>query len=246
MPLPLGPVYALQLAVSYINLAVPASAGRIAVNIRFFQRHGVPPGKALAAGALDGVAGFIAQATLLGGLLLLTPRSVDLEVDEAVDTASTILLVVVAIVVVAVIVVLSIAKMRRFVAEWGRRIFDEANTAVRGLRSPRRLVLLLGGNFATEILFATALGLFVRALGYPIGIDELLVVNISVALLAGLLPVPGGIGVAEGGLTFGLVQTGVPEETAFAAVLLYRLATFYLPPVWGFVALRWLEARKHL
>ena len=166
--------------------------------------------------------------------------------DEAVDTASTILLVVVAIVVVAVIVVLS---SRRCGGSWPsgeRRIFDEANTAVRGLRSPRRLVLLLGGNFATEILFATALGLFVRALGYPIGIDELLVVNISVALLAGLLPVPGGIGVAEGGLTFGLVQTGVPEETAFAAVLLYRLATFYLPPVWGFVALRWLEARKHL
>ena len=70
--------------------------------------------------------------------------------------------------------------------------------------------------------------------------------NISVALLAGLLPIPGGIGVAEAGLTFGLVQAGVPEETAFAAVLLYRLWTFYLPPIWGYVALRWLERNKHL
>ena len=39
---------------------------------------------------------------------------------------------------------------------------------------------------------------------------------------------------AEGGLTFGLVQAGVPEETAFAAVLLYRLSSFYLPPIWGY------------
>ena len=44
VPLPLGPVYALQLAVSYINLAIPTSAARVAIGIRFFQRHGVPPG----------------------------------------------------------------------------------------------------------------------------------------------------------------------------------------------------------
>ena len=43
MPLALGPVYALQLAISYVNLAIPSAAGRIAVNVRFFQRHGVPP-----------------------------------------------------------------------------------------------------------------------------------------------------------------------------------------------------------
>jgi glycosyltransferase 2 family protein len=39
-----------------------------------------------------------------------------------------------------------------------------------------------------------------------------------------------------------LAQVGA----AFAAVLLYRLATFYLPPIWGFFALRWLERNKHL
>ena len=78
------------------------------------------------------------------------------------------------------------------------------------------------------------------------GLDELLLINISVGLLAGLMPVPGGVGVAEGGLTFGLVQAGVPESVAFAAVLMYRLATFYLPPIWGYVALRWLERNEHL
>jgi len=29
-------------------------------------------------------------------------------------------------------------------------------------------------------------------------------------------------------------------------VLLYRLATFYLPPIWGFFALRWLERTNQL
>jgi glycosyltransferase 2 family protein len=64
--------------------------------------------------------------------------------------------------------------------------------------------------------------------------------------LAGLLPVPGGVGVVEGGLTLGLTGAGLPEEIAFAAALMYRVATFYLPPVWGFFALRWLERNQHL
>ncbi len=83
-------------------------------------------------------------------------------------------------------------------------------------------------------------------MGYSIGLTELIFINISVSLLAGVLPIPGGIGVVEGGLTFGLVRAGMPEETALAAVLMYRLSTFYLPPIWGFFALKWLEKNKHL
>ena len=142
-------------------------------------------------------------------------------------------------------VLVAVPRLRRFVSTWARRLGGEALQAVRGL-SVRRLGLLFGGNLATEILFASALGIFVRALGFSIGLDELLLINISVALLSGLLPVPGGIGVAEGGLMFGLAQAGMPEESAFAAVILYRLASFYLPPIWGFFALRWLERNQHL
>ena len=35
------------------------------------------------------------------------------------------------------------------------------------------------GNVATEVLFATALGLFARALGFPLSIADLLVINLS-------------------------------------------------------------------
>jgi glycosyltransferase 2 family protein len=106
--------------------------------------------------------------------------------------------------------------------------------------------MLIGGNLATGVLFAVALQTFARSLGYQIGLAELVLINVSVSLLSGLIPIPGGIGVVEGGLTFDLVRAGMPEEAAFAAVLIYRLATFYRPPIWGFFALRWLERNKHL
>jgi uncharacterized protein (TIRG00374 family) len=239
-------VYALQLAISYINLAIPASAARVAVNIRFFQRHGVPPGGAMTAGAIDGFIGFVVQAALLVLLLLFSPVSLDLDVQSAADSAERLLVVAVGIAAVSIGVVFAVARLRRFVMQWAKRLGSEAWSALRGLRSPRRLALLFGGSVATELLFPVALATFVLAFGYSVSLGDLLLINISVGLLAGLLPIPGGIGVVEGGLTYGLVQAGVPEEAAFAAVLLYRVATFYLPPVWGFFALRWLERNDHV
>jgi glycosyltransferase 2 family protein len=247
VPLPLGPVYALQLAVSYVNLAVPSAAGRIAVNVRFFQRHGVAPGQAVAVGALDGVAGFVVQASLLALLLLATPATLDLQLDrDSAGRAVELLVLVATLAVGAVAVVLAVPAWRRTVLRWARHYLSEAMAAVRGLRSTRRLVMLLGGNLGSEILFATTLATFAAALGFRVGLGEALLINICVALLAGLMPIPGGIGVAEGGLTFGLISAGMPDEAAFGAVVLYRLATFYVPPVWGFFAMRWLERNQHL
>jgi uncharacterized membrane protein YbhN (UPF0104 family) len=71
-------------------------------------------------------------------------------------------------------------------------------------------------------------------------------INTVVSLFAGLMPVPGGIGVSEAGLTAGLTAAGVPAETAFAIALAYRFATFYLPPIWGSLCYRWLVKRRYL
>ncbi len=246
IPLPLGPVYALQLAISYVNLAIPTAAARIAVNVRFFQRQGVPAGAALATGALDGVSGFIVQATLLVSLLLFTPLALDLDIGDPASDAANLLGVILAVVAVAAVVVVSIRKLRSFVAGWIRRIAEEAWSVLRGLKSPRRLAMLFGGNLAAELIFAAALGIFVLAFGSSVPFEELLFINMCVSLLSGLIPVPGGIGVTEGGLIFGLTSVGVPQEAAFAAVILYRLSTFYLPPIWGFFSLRWLEKNTYL
>ena len=61
-----------------------------------------------------------------------------------------------------------------------------------------------------------------------------------------MIPVPNGIGVSEAGLTAGLVAAGVPSEAAFAAVITYRILSAYLPPVWGFFAMRSLQRQHYL
>ena len=60
------------------------------------------------------------------------------------------------IVVAALVVVLAVGRLRRFVFGWTRRLAVEAMTAVRNLRSPRRVAQILGGNLVTEVLASRA------------------------------------------------------------------------------------------
>jgi glycosyltransferase 2 family protein len=247
IPLPLGPVYALQLAMSYLSLAMPSTAARVAVSIRFFQRHGLSATSAVTIGALDGLAGFAVQLVLFTILVLAGPLAVDLalELDLPENLGRWIVLGVGTVVVVGVGVLLA-GPWRDAVRSRVTRTFGEVRDALRGVTRPRRFALLIGGNAGAELLFATTLMIFVLAFGHDVGLLEVLLINMIVSLFAGLLPIPGGIGVSEAGLIFGLTLTGMDEGGAFAAVIAHRFATFYLPPLWGWFSLRWLERNEHL
>ncbi|MGZ8815532.1 MAG: lysylphosphatidylglycerol synthase domain-containing protein, partial [Mycobacterium sp.] len=98
----------------------------------------------------------------------------------------------------------------------------------------------------SQVLFAVTIGACARAFGFDLSLSSLILINTVVGLFAGLLPIPGDIGVSEAGLALGLSRLGVPSETAFAIALTYRFCTFYLPPIWGFASYRWLTARRYL
>lgn len=66
------------------------------------------------------------------------------------------------------------------------------------------------------------------------------------SLFGGIMPVPGGIGVMEAAVTVGLAAVGVPESAALASGIMFRIVTFYLPPLWGWFALHWLKNKRYL
>jgi uncharacterized protein (TIRG00374 family) len=70
-------------------------------------------------------------------------------------------------------------------------------------------------------------------------------VTVGANLLAGMVPVPGGVGIAEAVISMGLVAFGVPETIAFAAAVVYRVLTFYIPPIYGWFALKWLKDNSY-
>jgi glycosyltransferase 2 family protein len=245
--LPFGPVYVMQLAMSYMNLALPSGFARMAVSVRFFQRQGVPPAAAITSGTIDSFTNTVVQGVLLVLLLVFSSASLNLEISA--PDASGVIRIAALLIAIAAACVIGVAvsgRARTWIREKVGTWWPQVRNTFRSLRGSHKLAQLFLGNIGTEILFATALGLFARGLGFPLSLADLLVINISVSLLATVIPVPGGIGVVEGGLVVGLTAAGMPESAAFATALLYRIATFYLPPIWGWFALQWLRKNRYL
>ena len=147
------------------------------------------------------------------------------------------------VIVASVLVVAAVAlipKLRAKVMPMVRTAWSSLGAV---LHDRRRRVLVFGGRAGSQVLFALTLGASCEAYGTHVSLPELLFINTAVTVFAGILPVPGGIGVAEAGLTAGLTAVGVDPAVAFAAALTHRLCTYYLPPIWGYFSLRWLTRR---
>jgi uncharacterized membrane protein YbhN (UPF0104 family)/tRNA A-37 threonylcarbamoyl transferase component Bud32 len=262
-PLRFGPVLMLQYAIQFIALALPSSAARLALDIRFFGRNGIEGGAAISIGVIASVCGFVVQVLLILVIGLSGLASLDLGGSGASSTASTggssssggspLLLLTVALVVAGVLVTLAVPKYRTAVTHAVPRYramlrsqASSAMTALRVLRSPPKVGMIFAGNLGAQLLQAIILGLCLRAFGHHATMAELLLVNTIASLFAGFMPVPGGMGVAEAAYTAGLVALGVPNASAMSTAIAFRVVTYYLPPIWGAIAMRWLRAHSYL
>ena len=67
------------------------------------------------------------------------------------------------------------------------------------------------------------------------------VVYLAGSVVGSAVPTPGGIGAIEAAMAAGLTAAGIPASIALPAVLLYRIATFWIPIPVGWAALTWLQ-----
>jgi len=241
--LPFWPLVTLQTASQFISLAIPSSAGRVAMNAAFLHKFGVSVTVALAQGAIDGFSGFLVQAAILIVVLLTGNVDLGLEIDPSDVPWLIILAIVVGLIVLAVVVILRVEKLREKVVP----ILSQAWGALMVvLRQPSRALGLLGSNFVYWNTLGLTLFVLLEAVGSPVSYGEALFVAAGTSLLAGFMPVPGGVGVAEATMVALLATFGVDQSVALAVTAVYRVATFYLPALEGMFGTRWLRRNDYI
>ena len=247
--LPFGRVVAVEFANSFSALA-GGTAAVFATRVRFFQQQGYDSSVALSSGAIMATSSWIATGVLFLVSLPFAWGSLDLEITPESGGDSKLVWIILAVVLLAGLLaglVLAVPRMRRLAAAKLRpRIRDIWGNLRQVASSPRKLVLLVGGSFAQELLVAMALSVSLRAFDDHLRLPILIVVITLAAMIGGVSPSPGGMGVVEAGLILGLTAAGVPEADATAAVFIQRLFTSYLPPIWGWATLVWMRKREYL
>ena len=106
---------------------------------------------------------------------------------------------------------------------------------------PGRLARLFGGAIGVIAFYIASFALALRAVGVHLPISEVIFVYLGGAVISSVAPTPGGLGAMEAALTAGLTAFGAPPGPALAGVLVFRLLTYWLPILPGWLSFRRLR-----
>jgi undecaprenyl-diphosphatase len=112
------------------------------------------------------------------------------------------------------------------------------------LADPVRLAMVLLGSLATPLGQILVLGLVLQAFGGGVAIPALGAVYVGGHAVGSAAPTPGGLGGVEAALIAGLTGVDVDPAVATSAVLVYRLLTYWLVLLPGWLALRHLRRNE--
>lgn len=102
---------------------------------------------------------------------------------------------------------------------------------------PSKMIGLFGGSLVVTMGYVLMLEATVAAFGAGPAFTSIALVYLVGSAVASVAPTPGGLGAVEATLVAGLTSAGMPSTTAIGAVLLYRLASFWIPILPGWAAL---------
>jgi undecaprenyl-diphosphatase len=236
--LALGRTTLVQVASSFANRLTPWSVGGIGLNLRYLQRGGLSRSSAAAAVAVNTAAGVVVHVASLLVAAALIGRA---RIQAAHIPRGWPVLVALVVTLAAVGLVLwSPLVWQRLVTPVLRAGQELAGV----LRRPGKAAQLLGGSAAVTLTYALTLACCLEAFDADVPLASTVAVYLAGAAVASASPTPGGLGAIEAALVAGLTAIGARTGPAVAGVLAFRLLTYWLPILPGWLAYRALRADK--
>ena len=242
--LPAGPLVTTSIGASFASKLAPAGIGGMALNVRFLQKQGVGQTVAVSGVGLNTIAGVAGHITLVGIFLIWAGRAAfgSIEMPEP-----KWFLIGIGIAAALFLGGLAIPTVRSMMV---RRLLPVISKAFDGvsavLRRPGKVALLLGGSILLTFSYLVTLYFSISAFGGGLAFATVGAVFLVGSAIAQAAPTPGGLGAVEAALIAGLVAAGLDNTVAVPAVFLYRLFTFWVPILPGWVAFQWLQTNEYI
>jgi uncharacterized protein (TIRG00374 family) len=236
-PVPLRSIALVQVATALTGRVVPIGIGAMSLNAFFLRKQKHSLSEALAVVATNNGLGVIGHLILLS--VIATTAPLPTENSVPVSTAA------VYWVLVGISTAIIVAVLSRKLRNAAKRAIKSLFEAVASYRHrPRTIWTALGISMVLSLVYVTILMASGQALGLDLPFTHYFMIYSFSMLTGASTPTPGGLVGVEVGLVGGLVAYGSAADTALAVALLYRLITYWLPLVPGFIAFR-LVQRKY-
>ncbi|MBI4033640.1 flippase-like domain-containing protein [Candidatus Saccharibacteria bacterium] len=235
MPLHLTSVAAL--AGSFANRFTPFGIGGFALTSRYLQCFGSSKPQSITSVGLPVIAGTITTVALM----LIVAPSAARELLNGTNISPTTKLV--AVLAAGLLLVGGSAfmifhqRLNKLIRAGAAGAWASAKKLVRS----GKVTSLLAGSLLVTLSYVLAMFASVKAFGLDIGVIQAFVVFTAGSAIGQATPTPGGLGGKEAIYVAGLIAFDVSASGAVAAVLLFRLVTFWLPMIPGALAFRYLK-----
>jgi uncharacterized protein (TIRG00374 family) len=240
--IPLHRTMLAQVAGDFATLVSPPTLGSVAINLRFLTKSGLHPALAGASVGVSQVAAFAVHLLLLLGFGIAAGTQADFTFDPPAWAV-----IVVIAVVILFIAAFAVAPLRRYVFGRVRPLLREVvPRLITVAQRPMKLVEGIGGILVLNLAYIVVLIACVRAFDGDLNVAAIAVVYLAGATIGQAAPTPGGLGAVEAALAAGLTAAGLPGGIAVSSVLLFRLLTFWIPTIPGYIAFNWLTRKGYL
>jgi uncharacterized membrane protein YbhN (UPF0104 family) len=244
---PFLPMFKSQVAASFADLLAPAALGGMALSSRFLQKRGVDPARAVAGVGLNAVAGFVAHVVLLGVFLLWAGGDgQDTQQPlKAPDARWIVLGLVVLVVLIGGAFVIPFS--RNLVSTRLAPFLRDAGHGLRELaRQPLKLLALVGGSATVTLSLYGALYCALRTFDLHVPAAGLGVAYLLASTVTVFAFTPGAVGPLELTLILALQGLGLTRSQAVNSVLVFRIGTFWLPLLPGWLCFRSMQRREEI
>jgi undecaprenyl-diphosphatase len=238
------PALRAQVASSFVALVAPASSGSLALGVRFLQRTGVDAAPAAAAVGLNTLAGLVVHLALMLVFLLWNGRS---GLGSFSFPDATLLLGGLAVLLVLIgLAMLNRSLRRRVLSPLVAAVRSAVSSVGETLTNPVRIVELFAGSLGITLAYLLAMVAAVEAFGGGPRFTQIAVGYLVAAALASIAPTPGGLGAFEATMITALTGFGMPSGAAVSATLAFRLATYWLPVLPGWLSFLWMQHHEEI
>ena len=243
-PIPFVPNLRAQVASSFAGLVGPAGAGGFALTTRFLERAGVGPAESGASVAVNAVGGFVVHVTMMIGFFVWAGNA-ELGGFSLPDSSTLLLVITGLFTVVGLLLLVGPVRRRVFVPAIGglRTALGHVGQV---FRDPARVGALFGGSAGITLTYLVGVAAAIQAFGGGLSLAQIGAAYLGAVTIATVSPTPGGLGALESAMIAGFTGFGLDAAVAVSATLTFRLATFWLPILPGWLALGWMQRNSEL
>jgi uncharacterized protein (TIRG00374 family) len=226
-----------QIASAFITKVLPLSIGSLAVNTFYLKKVSRSTASAASTMTFNALTSSIAFIAIVITALIASWGTFTLE-SEHDQVAWLSVLGLITIVCAGIWLLLRIGKINRILHHAIQGLWQDFQTY---RKYPKKIILGIALNGLGSLASIATLYISTQAIGMHVTFAQAVISYALGNIIGSLVPTPGGLGGVEAGLYSGLVFFGHDTSSSLAAVCLYRLITYWLPTIPGYIMYRRLR-----